>query len=180
MQRFYTHDNGAAPFMVSVNRKTHEFSVSARSHRQTTNTHVPKHYTDTVVRPIRYERMFVGNGSPRGNSVLVSFGRNRYMFVGHEVFVFGTTAPIASYESPVGNSDVPYPYAIDTNGTVYLMLEKVAFPWSTSLTIGTDPYQMYYTSTSRRLRQRSKTRLPVLSRMVFRPMQTKLVHARLS
>ncbi len=146
--------------MVLANTKTQEFAVMAENG------------TKTIVKPTQYTKLFVGAGPPKGNSVLVALGDNKYMFVGHEVFVFGTKESIVSYASPVGNSDVPYPYAVDANKKIYLMLEKVAFPW----TFGTDPYEVYYATTSRRMRLRSKIRFPKLE---LELMKTKLVHKRL-
>jgi hypothetical protein len=46
-------------------------------------------------------------------------GKN-YTFIGGGVTSFITQALIVKYESPIGNNDVPYPYAID-----YLMIEGI-------------------------------------------------------
>jgi hypothetical protein len=44
----------------------------------------------------------------------------------------------------VGNNDVPYPYAIDGNGNIYLMLEKIIVLNGNERIIGDEPYQFYY------------------------------------
>jgi hypothetical protein len=75
------------------------------------------------------------------------------VFVGTCVLAFGTRSPIVSFVSPVGNSDVPYPYAVDRAGVVYLLIEGVTL--TTGLPTGKDrdadspaypedPYGYYY------------------------------------
>jgi hypothetical protein len=144
----YTHDNGGRPFLVIVDPKTKEFSVRARGSAymdEEEHKEVPEEYTKTVVRPTLYDKVFVGNGDnswEKGNSVLVRLTDGNYMYVGDSVFTFSTLLPseetITSYDSRVGNSDVPYPYATSNKGNIYLMIEKV---------VG-DPYQLFYYSSS--------------------------------
>jgi hypothetical protein len=61
-----------------------------------------------------------------GNSVLIEIldsGEAACVMIGASVFRFPTPdAGIADFVSPVGNSDVPYPYAIDGDGN-YVILE---------------------------------------------------------
>jgi hypothetical protein len=107
---------------------------------------------------------FSGGHGPRfdGNSMLFELphtpgapgaGARRYVFVGTCVLAFGTRSPIVSFVSPVGNSDVPYPYAVDRAGVVYLLIEGVTL--TTGLPTGKDrdadspaysedPYDFYY------------------------------------
>lgn len=47
-----------------------------------------------------------------------------------------------SYHSPVGNSNVPYPYAVGENKT-FLMLEKVGIN-NEHTPVTCDPYKIYY------------------------------------
>lgn len=51
--------------------------------------------------------------------------KNFYVYIGSEIFSFKTDSKIIDYVSPVGNNDVPYPYAIDANDYYYLMIEKI-------------------------------------------------------
>ena len=78
-----------------------------------------------------------------GNSILVKKG-NKYVYIGESVKEFVTTDNIKKYVSPVGNSAVPYPFAVGDQYT-YLMLEGKALP-NTSLKGKKDPYEEYYFS----------------------------------
>lgn len=83
---------------------------------------------DVVVPPTAYSRVFVGN-SPgnaalNGNSTLFELpssknGKKKYVFVGVVVCSFFASVPIQRFVSPVGNSGVPFPYAVDKDGGVY-------------------------------------------------------------
>nr|QBK85874.1 MAG: hypothetical protein LCMAC101_04690 [Marseillevirus LCMAC101] len=66
----------------------------------------------------------------RGNSLLLhicgdSEGSLEYVFIGWKIYSFEALSEIVQYVSPVGNSDVPYPYAIDTKNRAYLLKENV-------------------------------------------------------
>jgi hypothetical protein len=169
----YTLDNGGNPFVVHVDPKKHEVSVYARGAKFMDGDHperkIPHEYTRTAVKPTRFDgEVFVGcgqNKSDRGNSVLVHMSQDKYMFVGDRVFTFTTVQPnerITAFKSPVGNSAVPYPYAISDHHNVYLMVDEAVFPWQATRR-DPDPYQVYYNAT------RGKTR----------KMKTKLVYKRL-
>ncbi len=85
---------------------------------------------------------FSGAYGPKydGNSILLKL-KNEYIYIGSMIYSFVPLAPIKSYVSPVGNSGVPYPYAIDTKNNIYLMIEDVIMLNRTSFT---DPYDDYY------------------------------------
>jgi hypothetical protein len=78
-----------------------------------------------------------------GNSILVKLneGENKYVFIGDKMFTFETLYEIKDFVSPVGNNDVPYPYAIDVKENCYLMIENVIL-----LSYGSkkEPYWYYY------------------------------------
>ena len=78
------------------------------------------------------------------NTVLFQITDREYVFVGCKVVRFRTRAPIQEYLSPVGNNAVPYPYAKDSRGDVYLMLDGVSFQWDEHADADTDPYTYYY------------------------------------
>jgi hypothetical protein len=64
------------------------------------------------------------------------------------VYEFETESPILLFRSPIGNSDVPYPFAQDSEYT-YLMIEGVKLPNSDlsdlrEVTKPFDPYGRYY------------------------------------
>jgi hypothetical protein len=78
-----------------------------------------------------------------GNSLLLRDGP-KYIYIGSEIYQFqaikGDT--IEKYYSDIGNSDVPYPYAIGKTH-VYIMLDKIAIEKSFFDMKG-DIYQQYY------------------------------------
>lgn len=102
-------------------------------------------YEETPILSYQPDYIWVG-ASPvghahKGNSILLKV-RDRYVFIGNSVFQFCASAPITRFVSPVGNSDVPYPYAIDSNKNYYLLIEKVMLrdvPHDID-----DPYDYYY------------------------------------
>jgi hypothetical protein len=78
----------------------------------------------------------------KGNSILVKEQNDTldYVFIGEEIFRFRALASVASFVSPVGNNDVPYPYALDIDGRVYLMIADAVMEKCES----SDPYAHYY------------------------------------
>lgn len=83
-------------------------------------------------RTVPYHRAFNGR-----NSLMLDLGRNKYMYVGGDVFTFTSLEEVVSYSSPLGPNVVPYPVA-HTRSTSLLMLEKVAVPKTK------DAYGKYY------------------------------------
>ena len=68
---------------------------------------------------------------------------DEYVFIGDNIYKFRSYAEIVKYVSPIGNNDVPYPYAIDKLGNYYLMVEYVVFKNIPS-NMKNDPYDYYY------------------------------------
>lgn len=101
--------------------------------------------------PLNAMTKFSGGHGPKflGNSILLGFEDNVYVFVGDRIASFRTPPgrSIAWFVSPVGNSGVPYPYAVDDKGAMYLVpegamiLAKVAKKEQILLD---DPYDYYY------------------------------------
>jgi hypothetical protein len=75
--------------------------------------------------PLNSMTEFSGGHGPRfdGNSILLQLSKTKYVSIGHEIYSFTTNHQIVEYISPVGNNDVPYPYAVDDIGQYYLMLD---------------------------------------------------------
>ncbi len=48
----------------------------------------------------------------KGNSILVKLDDDKYIYIGESIFKFKAKDRIINYLSPVGNSGVPYPYAV--------------------------------------------------------------------
>ena len=62
--------------------------------------------------------------------------------MGHLLYSFETDEPITKYYSPIGNSDVPYPYAVGSTKS-YFMLDKKTLP-NELLDFKKDGYQQFY------------------------------------
>lgn len=60
-----------------------------------------------------------------GNTMLLETAVNNYIYIGAYIYSFKTTNAIIKFYSPIGNNNVPYPYpyAIDSIGQFYLILE---------------------------------------------------------
>jgi hypothetical protein len=107
---------------------------------------------------------------PKVNSVLLHRKGSQYTSIGESIYDFRLQAGderIVDYWSVLGNSAVPYPYAISTSGNIFFTLEKVGaaahelYPAGTEpVEYGMDPhgdsdpyhrlYDMFYRGKSRR------------------------------
>lgn len=103
-----------------------------------------------------YEAIFIGDNDLRigdgvapkgmypGNSLLIMVRPGKYIFAGQEIYSFSTVdgEAITAYYSPVGNSAVPYPYAVGETHT-YFMLDKERVP-NELLDLTKDAYGQFY------------------------------------
>jgi hypothetical protein len=150
---YYTHDNGGRPFTVSITGNTVSIYKLLEND---SNDNKPK-YTKKPILTYQVQNYFIGN-SPKcdmtlfsggygskfdGNSILLHMNDNNYIYIGEKIYSFTSNAEIVKYISPVGNSDVPYPYAIDSNNSLYLMIEYVILgEYNTDKY--DNPYDQYY------------------------------------
>lgn len=128
---YYTHDNGAKPFKIILKGD---------------NAEIYKVLDDgnmKLILEISFISYFIGL---KGSSILLHLKSDKkdydkYLFIGHEIFSFYVKDKIEKYYSPIGNNDVPYPYAMSKNN-IYLMLDYVILDRTKILT--KDPYNHYY------------------------------------
>ena len=138
------HDNGGTPFTVKVSKtKVEVFASENDSDSDDTNGRPNTVLVLTLKSP---EKVFIGKDGANGrkfdgNSILVREARDSYVYIGSEVYRFRTKDGIERYVSPVGNSDVPYPYAVGRDYT-YLMIENVMIP--NGVLAPGDPYPQFY------------------------------------
>ena len=150
---YFTLDNGSYPFAVYIsqtyNRKKvtvyrlPENQYEAPALKQHYTSKNPRYYTQRVKKFTSVIDVLIGR-SPKnrmtrfggghgrwsfGNSILLKFRNNRYVFIGESIYSFKSKAPIVKFVSPIGNNCVPYPYAFDENGDAYLFFinGRVAF-----------------------------------------------------
>jgi len=167
---YFIHDNGGRPFVVYVHPSRKRVSVYSvprnviipereRSEKDDQNKWM---YTNLVYENNALQKIWIGR-SPResfdGNSILLHIDGLKYVFVGETIFSFTTVSPVVSFVSPVGNNDVPYPYAIDKQGNAYLMIERVVLrPETFALS---NPYHVYYQKRPHKIKSFSNYRLIV-------------------
>ena len=152
IQTYYIHDNGCIPFKVLINDSIVEV------YKSDDNT--------SPIQTFSPNKIFIGesklnpmtkfsgcNGDEfLGNSILLEINGDEdgyeYEFIGKSIFSFHTIGKIVTYESPVGNNDVPYPYAIDEFGNVFLLIEDIVLIDTEQLREiiqnEKDPYNYYY------------------------------------
>lgn len=115
----FTHDNGGRPFAIKlIGNQVHVFEFDRDNDKEELYIigKVPiKNKSDLMI-GIDNEYKF------NGNSVLIRLKQNKYLFIGSNIYELTTNDKILKYFSPVGNSDVPYPYAVGENYT-YLLIE---------------------------------------------------------
>lgn len=158
VQKYQTHDNGGRPFEVEIRNITQDkFIVKVTTNDEEieeSQKYSNVFYASQVFvgkSPLNSMTEFSGGDGSNydGNSMLIKTNLNEYVFIGCNIFSFNTNSPVISYISPVGNNDVPYPYATLENGDIYLMIESVILSNTNALhtyledTLN-DPYGYYY------------------------------------
>jgi hypothetical protein len=132
---YLIHSNGARPYIVYVSPK--KVTAFFREYDSTRDKYdETKKVVDT-----EYDNVFIGDnednlqhydsfkGQDPGNTILIHTKNNDYIFIGDDIYSFSTPndEKITHYYSPLGNNDVPYPFAVSNNYT-YFMLDKVKLP----------------------------------------------------
>jgi len=120
---------------------------------------------------INVTQIFIGKKSPtggydglkpsqaEGNSILLHVSGNKYRFIGSDIYDFSPIQgdKIVKYYSDVGNSDVPYPYAIGEK-YIYIMLDAVMVPIE-MFDMKKDIYSQYYTEIDKKTVKKLKVKM---------------------
>jgi hypothetical protein len=153
--RYYTHNNYSRPFAVDVDGDEVHVFKWLECVRSGTGEY-DNIYTDMPILSYNPQRIFIGH-SPEcpmtqfsggygerfdGNSILLHIRDDEYVFIGDKIYKFYSNN-IVEFVAPVGNNDVPYPYAITEDGHVYLLIEDVIL-LDCIITDDFDPYDCYY------------------------------------
>jgi hypothetical protein len=154
---YLTHDNGGRKYLVRISEKRFVKVYRQSPVKEKKNDSFnPKDFTIMVKEIKNPKKIFMGKGSKDeiGNSILVQTGSHSYVFIGTKIFSFKTEATIKTFVSRVGNSDVPYPYAIASDSRVYLLIENVSFildeiGFTKDGDYQEDPYEIYYDNKSK-------------------------------
>ncbi|HNO22613.1 MAG TPA: hypothetical protein PKK94_06520 [Leptospiraceae bacterium] len=148
---YFMHDNGGRPFVVYLSKEKisvyrevqNKFYVREKDRVWDSDRKNAWFYIEHVVTKKNFEKVWVGKSISNdmtkwvktdtkeflGNSILVKLNASRYLFIGESVFEFTPNEEIQTFYSPVGNNDVPYPYAIGEE-YVYFMIERKRLPIS--------------------------------------------------
>lgn len=173
MASYLIHDNGARPFQVNISTNQKLIEICAEKRKYSGK------YDRLLKRITNFQKLFVGHDFSfpefAGNSLLVQITNHDYIFIGWEVYSFNTTDVIREYYSPVGNSDVPYPYAVGDQ-YIYLMIENVYMPKTVlnNYEDFVDPYEVYYffmsKSEQKKIKENNKMTFRILIERVQRPL----------
>jgi hypothetical protein len=130
-------DNGGEPFVVDIYSNYLEVYLQILDEEKSNRRNKEVYIRGKKILSTPFVKLFVGNnyfrleryGSKKGNSILVQVKGDEYIYIGSEIYQFQARDgdQILVYASPVGNSAVPYPYAIGEN-YVYYMLYKSTLP----------------------------------------------------
>ena len=160
VKTYYTYDNGLRAFKVVIdNKKVYVYKYKKYDENTDTTLYSEKSIKYEKKNFFKYKNIFIGK-SPKnkttiasggygakftGNSILLQITKNKYIFIGHIIFSFTSKSEIKKFVSPLGNNDVPYPFAIDIDGRYYLMIEDVIIDKITNIKkYDNDPYEFYY------------------------------------
>ena len=146
VKKYQVHDNGARPFNVYIDKMFvliyKEIEVEKYSKSPNFVFLNPKKIFIGISHQNAITEFGGGYGEEYdGNSIVINTDDNNYVYIGSEIYSFTAKSEIIEYVSNVGNNDVPYPYAIDKEKNIYLMLEKIILTKGIKLE---DPYDHYY------------------------------------
>ncbi len=150
---YLTHCNGGRPYKVIIQNNSNVSVYKSMDYDD-------ENYNCLVLN-VNPQKIFIGQShfcnmtefsggygdSFNGNSILLQITETSYTYIGEKIKLFHTKYPIVSYHSPVGNNDVPYPYAVDSEFNYYLIIEDVVVKKTVTLDDylhDSNPYDYYY------------------------------------
>ncbi len=151
---YYIHDNGGRPYKVEIDNNKNTLTVfdnieDSKTYKK--NIYSSKYTNIWIGKSPKIEMTEYSGGYGKkfdGNTILIETGNLEYVYIGEHILSFKSISPIKKYISPVGNNDVPYPYAIDNEGYIYLLIENViVHPNEKTQTLfnkSEEPYTVYY------------------------------------
>lgn len=152
-KKYLIHDNGDRPYKVVISGNYVEIFDKLKNNSYKGNPFY-ECYTKKIFigkSPICETTLFSGayGDDFDGNTILILNESGEYIFIGQEIFSFFTYGTIKEYVSHVGNSDVPYVYAIDIYENIYLLSEDVILRYArqaTPIDYYDTPYKYYYSN----------------------------------
>lgn len=152
-KRYYIHDNGGRPFLVKISGSDVSIYRIPKTSKNSDNTK-EENYSKLLLQFHQPQKIWIGQDFSRdkffeGNSILLQINAHTYIYIGSEIYQFELAEAqekVKSYTSPVGNSDVPYPYLV-TNKNIYFMIEDVYAPinqFEEDDIYFNEPYEVHY------------------------------------
>ena len=136
MKGYNIHDNADIPFHVIIDKKKVMIHKARRDFDKLMRD------KKAALEIKNYINVWIGLDPLQpeydGNTILVQTDKNNYIFISGKPYRFTLDEPVLAYYSPVGNSDVPYPYII-TENRMYLLIEDVWIARNYR-----DPYVAFY------------------------------------
>lgn len=164
MKTYEIHHKGQRPFSVEVDE--HELRI----YTQLWDNENEYWAIHKLIYHTPYVRIFIGDnqlqldgfarkGLYPGNSILAQLSDQVYLWIGSYVCTFEVEDEIQSFFSPIGESDLSYPYAIGKK-EVYFFLDPVKIP-TTIFDSALDGYEQRYHSSLEQSPFMIKTIYPV-------------------
>lgn len=165
---YYIHDNGGRPFKVVIltnNKNSDKKQIKIYKQIDYSEEQEKVIYSPEEILSFDASKVFIGKSplnamtefsggdGPKfdGNTILLHIKNFEYIFIGTTIFSFTALSTITEYLSPVGNNDVSYPYAVDIDGNIYLLIADVIIKASKKIQhrikskeYDNDPYTYYY------------------------------------
>lgn len=189
---YFTHYNGGRPYLVYIyganNKEVNIYKFDDNKYEADNNTYgnkeryvsfVKKYSASDVMigkSPKNKMTIFSGGYGPKfdGNTILLYLGKtgnkHKYVFIMDKVEEFTTDYKINTFVSPVGNSDVPYPFAFDENNKVYLLLNHVVITNENRIITQQDeevPYTKYYNKENKSMLKTKKIIMKIIDKVEF-------------
>lgn len=152
---YFTHDNGRRPFCVYID----EINNTVYIYKKKKDFNI----YDELIATYKPIKIFIGNSLLNsmtefsggyghefdGNAILLKIDHYQYIYIGRCIYSFTTEYEIVSFISPIGNNDVPYTYAIDSEKNYYFLIDQNNFINNGILKIDNnleciEPYKYYY------------------------------------
>ena len=145
-------DNGSEPFLVVTSDKLILIYRQNGWGDEDEGEDMDEPYYEFLMSIDKFTKVFIGEsreinadgpGLYTGNSILIEIDELTYICIGYVIEQFKTMEPVLSYYSIMGNSAVPYPYAL-TKSYAYFLIDNVYI----DLIEGDDedsPYGRYWT-----------------------------------
>lgn len=162
---YLIHDNGGIPYSVYINKTLKTVKIYKRSKKFYLKEDIEDDiliwsYIELVKEYKQFVKVFIGESPDNsmtmfsggfgpefnGNSILLQLSKQIYVYIGSEIYKFRSRDEIKTFISPVGNNDVPYPYAFGTKFCYFFIYaDKIAYdPFMTSDDFNDNAYAYYY------------------------------------